>query len=118
MTVGVVDLPFLRIAEHAVRFGAFSEFCFGLGFVFRVAVGMPFERSLAVGRLDLIQGRGMRHTQHFVIIAWISFGHGNFSLSLSSLLLSMPDWDGPLHEPLPGAGRAHERRSRAERFEG
>src|SRR2546429_6690890 len=43
MTVGVVKLPLLGIAQHAVSFGAFAELYFRLRFVFRIAVRMPFQ---------------------------------------------------------------------------
>jgi hypothetical protein len=77
MAVGVVNLFFLRVAEHAVSFRAFAEFHFRLGLVFRAAVRMPFQSGFAVGALDLFDCRGPRNAQDFIIVALISLGHGN-----------------------------------------
>src|SRR6266849_1396166 len=78
VTVGVVDLPLLRITQHAVGFGAFAKLYFRFGFVFRTAVGMPFQRRFAVGGLDLVHRRRSRHAQNFVVIPLIPLRHGNF----------------------------------------
>src|SRR5436190_2129257 len=75
MTVGVIDLFLLRVAEHAIGFGAFAKFRCCLGLVFRIAVGMPLQRGLAVGGLNFLHRRSVRDPQHFVKIAWIPFGH-------------------------------------------
>src|SRR5713226_228771 len=77
MTVSIVNLPLLRIAEHAVGFGAFAELYFRLGFIFRTAVRMPLQRRFAVGGLDFVDRRGARHAQNFVVISLIPLGHGN-----------------------------------------
>src|SRR5205823_8302692 len=47
-------------------------------FVLRVAVRMPFQRGFTVGGLDLLQRCVLRNPKHFVIIAWIPFGHESF----------------------------------------
>src|SRR6266550_2173290 len=54
MTVRVVKLPLLGIAQHAVSFGAFAELYFRLSFVFRIAVRMPFQRGFAVRGFNLL----------------------------------------------------------------
>src|SRR5690349_1585428 len=81
VAIRVIDLLFLRVAEHAVSFRAFAESCFCFRFVLRIAVGMPFQRGLAIRRLHFFQCRGPRNAQHFVKIAWIPFGHKKLSLS-------------------------------------
>ena len=71
MTVGVVDLAFLRIAQDAVGFGAFAETNFGFFFIFRIAVGMPLQGRLSVGRFDLLDRGGLGDAQDFVIVALV-----------------------------------------------
>jgi len=61
MTVRVVDLPLLRIAQHAVGFSAFAELYFRLCFVFRTAVRMPFQRRFAVRGLDFLDRGSAGH---------------------------------------------------------
>ena len=61
VTVGVVDLALLRIAEDAIGFGAFAEFRLRFGFVFRIAIRMPFQRGFAVGGFDFIDRRRPRN---------------------------------------------------------
>ncbi len=80
MAVRVVDLPLLRITQHAVGFGAFAKLYFRFGFVFRTAVRMPFQSRFAVGGLDLVHRRRSRHAQNFVVIPLIPLRHGNFDL--------------------------------------
>ncbi len=60
MTVGVVDLALLRIAEHTVGFGALAELHLCLGFIFRVAIRVPLERALAIGGFDFFYRGGAR----------------------------------------------------------
>src|SRR5690242_14572544 len=115
MAVSIVDLLFLRVAEHAVRFRAFAKFRFRFGFILRIAVGMPFQCGLPVSGLDLLDCRRPRHSQHFVIVLLRPLRHRNVlsPLSPSSPLLSMPDSDAPLHAPSRAAELAHEERSPA-----
>src|SRR6267154_2927017 len=77
MTVRVVNLPLLRIAEHAVGFRAFAKLYFRLGFVFRIAVRMPLERRFAIRAFDFVDGGGPCHAENFVIIPLIPLGPGN-----------------------------------------
>src|SRR5438874_2595010 len=56
---------------------AAAKFRCCLGLVFRIAVGMPLQRGLAVGGLNFLHRRSVRDPQHFVKIAWIPFGHEN-----------------------------------------
>ncbi len=77
VTVGVINLSFLHIAEHAVGFGAFAKLHFRLGFVFRIAVRMPLERRFAVCAFDFVDRGSARDAQNFVIIPLIPLGHGN-----------------------------------------
>src|SRR5713226_1505410 len=46
----VIGLALRRVAQHAIRLGHFAEFLFGVRLVLRVAVGMPLQRRLAIGR--------------------------------------------------------------------
>ena len=57
MAIGIVNLSLLRIAEHAVGFGAFAKFGFRFGLIRRVTVRMPFQRGLAVSGLDFLHRR-------------------------------------------------------------
>src|SRR5260370_965970 len=82
VAVGVVKLSLLRIAQHAVCFRALTELDLRIGFVLRIAVRMPFQRRFAVGRLDLFDRCRPRNAEHFVIIALIPLGHGNFGSPL------------------------------------
>src|SRR5260370_21115309 len=50
MTVGVINLPLLRIAEHAVSFGPFAKLYFRLGFLFRISVPMPLQPHFPIHR--------------------------------------------------------------------
>ena len=75
VTVGIIDLPFLRIAEHAVGFRAFAKLYFCFGFICRIAVGMPLERSFPVGRLDLINRSRACYAEYLVKIPLCPFGH-------------------------------------------
>src|ERR1700694_2964345 len=77
VTVRVVKLPLLGIAQHAVRFGAFAELYLRLRFVFRIAVRMHFQSRFAVRGFNLLDRRRSRHAQHFVVIPLIPLGHGN-----------------------------------------
>ena len=61
MTVGVVNLALLRIAQNAVGFGTFAKLNLRLGLIFGVAVRMPLQRRLAVGGLDFVNGGGSRN---------------------------------------------------------
>src|SRR4029077_14919641 len=60
MAVGVIDLALFGIAEDAVGLRAFTKFPFRFGFVFWMAVRMPFDSALAVGRLDFLDSGGTR----------------------------------------------------------
>jgi hypothetical protein len=75
VTVGVIHLALLRVAEHAVGLRAFAKLYFRFGFVFRIAVGMPFQRGFPVGRLDLIHRSRACYAEHFVKIPLSPFGH-------------------------------------------
>src|SRR5438445_10526055 len=77
VTVGVVNLSLLSVAQDAVSFGALAELHFRLGFVFRIAVRMPLQRRLAVGRFDFVDRCRSRNAQDFVVIPLMSLGHGN-----------------------------------------
>ena len=51
MAEAVVGGALLRIAQDAIGFGGFLEFLFGF-VIAGIAVGMKFERKLAIGRLE------------------------------------------------------------------
>src|SRR5580698_2545909 len=80
VSVIVVNLALLRIAQHAVRFGALAKLDFCFRFVFRVAIGVILQRALAVRRFDLFDARRARHAEYFVIVPLIRLRH---STSLS-----------------------------------
>ncbi len=71
MTVGVVDLALVWVAEDAVRLGAFAETDFGLFLVFRIAVGVPLEGRLAIRRFDFLDRGGLGDAQDFVVVALV-----------------------------------------------
>ncbi len=75
VTVGVVHLALLHVAEYAVGFRALAKLYFRFGFVFRIAVGMPLERSFPVGRLDLIHRSRACYAEHLVKIPLSPFSH-------------------------------------------
>ncbi len=75
VTVGVVDLAFLRVAQDRVGFGAFAEADFRLFFIFGIAVGMPLQGGFAVGRLDLFHRSGFADAQDFVKITLLLSTH-------------------------------------------
>src|SRR5712691_1204403 len=104
VTVGVVDLPLLRITQHAVGFGAFAKLYFRFGFVFRTAVRMPFQSRLAVGGLDLVHRRRSCHAQNFVVIPLIPLRHGNF---LSPLVYSFFGCGTRVHRYTHHGGTQH-----------
>src|SRR5580704_15935909 len=76
MSVTVIGRSFLRIGKNAIGLRALAKFFFCRGFIFRIAVGMPLQCSLAVGRLNLITRRGALHDKHFVIITFADLRHG------------------------------------------
>src|SRR5262249_52992609 len=63
MSVCVIDLPFLGVAQNAVGLRALTELRFGLFFVGGIAVWMPFQRRFAVSRLNLLDRGRPRHAQ-------------------------------------------------------
>src|SRR6266704_1287728 len=69
VTVGVVTLALLGVAERAVGFRALLEAVFRF-LVARVAVGMVLEGQLAIGGLDLLLGGVARDPEHFVVVAF------------------------------------------------
>src|SRR5260370_28451573 len=75
MTVGVVNLALLRVAQHAVGFGTFAEPYLRLGLVFRIAIRVPFQRRFAVRGLDFVDGCRSRHAQNFVVVPLSPLGH-------------------------------------------
>ena len=79
VAVGVVNLPLFLVAQHAVGFRAFAEFHFGFVLVFRIAVGMPFQRRFPVRRFYLLNRGGPAHAEHFVKIAMIRLRHASYS---------------------------------------
>src|SRR5580700_473845 len=120
VTVGVVNFTFLRIAQDTVCFRALAELYFGFFFVLRVAIGVPLQRGLPIGRLDLLDGRGARHAKYFVKISLVRLGHAQspfFVLVRINLqLLSMRRPGERLRGPWRGAERAHGRDNRVERL--
>src|SRR2546425_3413463 len=81
MAVAIVCGTFLGIGEDAVGFRGFAKLRFGSVLLLRIAIGMPLERSLAVGGLDLVLHSRTAHAQHFVIITLGLTGHASISVS-------------------------------------
>jgi hypothetical protein len=67
MTELIVLSPLLQVSENLIGFRDLFEFLLGL-FVPGVAVGMVFERELAVGLLNLFFARAALDAEHLVII--------------------------------------------------
>src|SRR5581483_7010757 len=57
------------VGEHLVGFADLLEALLRLAPRLGVPVGVPLERELAVGLLDLLLGRGTGDTQHLVVVA-------------------------------------------------
>ena len=90
MAEAVIGGAFLGVAQDAIRFGGFLEFLFGF-VVARIAVGMKFQRELAVGAFEDRFVAVAADAEDFVIVA---FGHAQcftFSwLTALTLYLSEP----------------------------
>ena len=67
MAIAIVDLPFLRIAEHRIGLGRFLELVRGL-LVAAVAIGMELHRQNAISLFQLIVGGVLLDAEHFVKI--------------------------------------------------
>ena len=67
VAVLVVPAALVRVSEHRVRTLQLLEARLGLLAAVEVPVGMPQQRLLTVGLLELIVGRGALHTQHDVV---------------------------------------------------
>ena len=57
MSEAVVHRALLRVGKDGVRFAGLAKIRFGLVLILGIAIGMPFQRGLAIGRLDLVGGR-------------------------------------------------------------
>src|SRR5579883_2346974 len=70
---GVAEAVVLRaplgVGEHLVGFADLLEALLRLAPRLGVPVGVPLERELAVGLLDLLLGRGTGDAQHLVVVA-------------------------------------------------
>src|SRR5205814_8233218 len=63
----IVHAPLLAVREHRVRLGGFLERLFGL-LVARIAIGMVFQRQLAIRALDLLLRRLPIDSQALVLV--------------------------------------------------
>ena len=54
VTVVVIYLALLRIAQNAIGFRAFTEANLGLFLAFRIAVGVPLQGRLSIGAFDFL----------------------------------------------------------------
>mmetsp|Transcript_14675 Transcript_14675/g.44480 ORF Transcript_14675/g.44480 Transcript_14675/m.44480 type:complete len:290 (+) Transcript_14675:355-1224(+) len=64
----IVDTPLLVVSEDGVGLRNLPEFCLGLLGLVRVLVGMPLQRKLAVGLLDLLRVGRPRDSKHLVVV--------------------------------------------------
>src|SRR5690606_36469984 len=69
MTILVVHLAFLGVAQHFIGLGGFFEFGVGV-FVIRIAVRVVFHRQFAVGLFQRRRIGILTDTQNFVIISF------------------------------------------------
>jgi len=70
VAVLVVRGALLRIRQHLVGLFGLLELLLGLlGIVTLVAVGVMLHGQLAVGLLDVVVGRVLRHAEDFVVVA-------------------------------------------------
>src|SRR6266481_4476465 len=77
MPQAVIYRPLLGIGEYAVSFRGLAEMMLGLVFLFRISVRMPFQRRLAISRLDLIGGTITRDTENLVVVSFCARGHSS-----------------------------------------
>ncbi len=73
MAEAIVGGALLRVAQDAIGLGGFLEFLFGV-VVAGIAIGMKFERQLAVGGLKHRLLAVASDAENFVIIA-LSYAH-------------------------------------------
>jgi hypothetical protein len=78
-SVTVVYRTLLLIRKYGVGFRSRAEIVLSLLFLFRIAVGMPPQRRLAVRRFNLLRRGAAVHAQNFVKI--IIAGRHRFSVS-------------------------------------
>src|SRR3974390_2345891 len=69
VTVGVIYLALLPIAQNAIRFRAFTEANLGLLLALRIAVGVPLQGRLSIGTFDFLDRSRFRDAKYFVIVS-------------------------------------------------
>ena len=68
MAEAIVQAPLFAIGEDRVRLGGFLERLFRL-LVAWIAIGMVFQRELAIRALDLLLGRLPLDSENLVVVA-------------------------------------------------
>mmetsp|Transcript_38085 Transcript_38085/g.119541 ORF Transcript_38085/g.119541 Transcript_38085/m.119541 type:complete len:520 (-) Transcript_38085:172-1731(-) len=88
VVAGVISLAQVRVAEHLVGARDLGELVLGLlAVLLGDLVGVPLERRVAVGLLDLLRGGGARHAEVLVVVALLALLQGH--LGLVQLLLEL-----------------------------
>ena len=75
MSVGIVDLALLRIAENGVGFRAFAEVDLRFFLVVGIAVRMPLHRCFPIRALDVLNRSCLADIQYFVEISLLCSAH-------------------------------------------
>ena len=68
MAESVIDRTLLRVGKDAVRLRRCAEILLGFLLILRIAIRVPLERSLTIGRFDLVGGSIALDAEHLVII--------------------------------------------------
>ena len=97
MTVAIISSALLRILQRLVSLGNFLEIFLGL-LVARILVRVKLHGLLAIGFLQFFLGDGLRYSEQFVIIFFVSSGHDEWKCVFVYLA-------GPL-ETITDAGRS------------
>src|SRR6185437_1841303 len=86
VAVAIIRGALLRIGKDAIGFAGFAEFVLRVGFIFRIAIRMVFQRGFAIGALDLLAGGFARDFEYFVIISFGSRRHSVVSIPFRELV--------------------------------
>ena len=79
MSEAVVHRTLLRIGKDAIGLRGHAEIDLGFLFIFGIAVGMPFERGFAIGRLNLVGGSVALDAENHVKVRLRIGRHGALS---------------------------------------
>src|SRR5580658_4775641 len=79
-TITIVDRTLLLVRKHGISFRSRTKVVLGLFLLFRIAIGMPLQRSLAISGLDLLGRSPPLDAQNLVKVTCIA-GRHRFYLS-------------------------------------